>query len=216
MAELRAQPVVHDVIHHPQRGLGDPRRERADLDTVELVGSDQRQAPDVNHVLARRARPRTQLPQHLNLKQLQLAVGDDKEVPATAGRVKEGHPPQPPVERSHLAAPPRVPPCLQPSELIPQVVEEQGAEHLQDVPLGRVVCALRPSLLMVHHGLEQRSEDHGRDRGPIEAAGVKEPLPHRRCEARDAQGLLAQRLSDMRKLGYILVERWPALVLGRV
>ncbi len=29
LTELKAQPVVHDVIHHPQRSLGDPRHKLA-------------------------------------------------------------------------------------------------------------------------------------------------------------------------------------------
>ena len=39
-AERQAQPIVHDVIHHPQRGLGDADRKLADLNAVKLVHGD--------------------------------------------------------------------------------------------------------------------------------------------------------------------------------
>ena len=42
LAELQAQPVVHDVIHHPQRGRGDAGRKLADLNSVELIDIDDR------------------------------------------------------------------------------------------------------------------------------------------------------------------------------
>ena len=40
LTELQAQPVVHDVVHHPQRGRRDAGRKLADLDAVELVDLD--------------------------------------------------------------------------------------------------------------------------------------------------------------------------------
>ena len=43
LAELQAQPVVHDVVHHPQRRLGDASREFAQFDSVELIHIHDRQ-----------------------------------------------------------------------------------------------------------------------------------------------------------------------------
>ena len=40
LPKLQAQPVIHDMIHHPQGGLGDACRELADLDAVELIDVD--------------------------------------------------------------------------------------------------------------------------------------------------------------------------------
>ena len=40
LAKLQAQPVVHNVIHHPQRDLGDVRREFPQFNAVKLVHID--------------------------------------------------------------------------------------------------------------------------------------------------------------------------------
>ena len=43
LPELQAQPVVHDVVHHPHRRLRDADGKLADLDPVELVHVHDRQ-----------------------------------------------------------------------------------------------------------------------------------------------------------------------------
>ena len=40
LAELLAQAVVHDVVHHPHGRLGDAGGELIDLDAVELIDID--------------------------------------------------------------------------------------------------------------------------------------------------------------------------------
>ena len=135
LAEFQAQPVVHDVVHHPQRGRGDAGRELADLDAVELIDIDHRE-----HVRERlklpRAAARCQLPQHLDFQRAQLAVGDDEEVATAARRIEQAQ------RAELLLEPPEIGDAaarLQPLKLGPQVVEEQRLDHLQDVLLGRVV-----------------------------------------------------------------------------
>ena len=51
-AELQAQLVVEDVVHHPQGGLGDANRELPDLDPMELVHVHHRQLRRVEAPLA--------------------------------------------------------------------------------------------------------------------------------------------------------------------
>ena len=77
LAELDAQAVVHDVVHHPQRRLRDAHRELADLDPVELVDVD---APE---------REAVDFADDFHLEQTQLAVGDDEEVAAPACGVEQ-------------------------------------------------------------------------------------------------------------------------------
>ena len=109
-----------------------------------------------------------------------------------------------------------VPARLQPREIGAQVVQEQRLDHLQDVLLGRVVRPLRAALLRLHHRLEQRAEDRGRDVRPVEAAGVQQRPAHRRVEGGNAQRPLEQRAVDIGEPGKVLVERLLAPGLGRV
>ena len=74
------------MVHHPQRGFGDAGGELFDLDAVELVDVDARQGGGVQLALAFGVK----LQQEVKFQRPKLAVGDDKEVAATAGRVEEG------------------------------------------------------------------------------------------------------------------------------
>ena len=85
LAELPAQPVVHDVVHHPQRRLGDPGRELADFNSVKLV-----------HIYHRKlTRSQIDIParvyflENLDFENTQFPIGNDQEVAATAGRIEE-------------------------------------------------------------------------------------------------------------------------------
>ena len=40
LPEFQAQPVIHDMVHHPQGGFGDAGRELADFDAVKLIDVD--------------------------------------------------------------------------------------------------------------------------------------------------------------------------------
>jgi hypothetical protein len=76
------------------------------------------------------------LAQEFHFEPAQLAVGDDEKVPAAAGRIEEGEPGEPFVERLQLRPPPTVLPGLEAVELGAQVVEEQGLDDLHDVLFG--------------------------------------------------------------------------------
>ena len=142
LAELKAQPVVHDVVHHPQRGLRDAGRELTKLDAVELVHVHHRLPRGIEHRLPGRGGRLPNLSDDFDFEQPQFPVGDDEEVAAAARRIKERHAAEPrlelPERRKAAAAPAR----FRALELGAQVVHEQRLDHLQDVLLGRVVRAL--------------------------------------------------------------------------
>ena len=146
----------------------------------------------------------------------QFPVGDDEEVATAARGVEERHAAELRLElpeRGEAAPAPARPHAL---ELGAQVVHEQRLDHLEDVLLGRVVSALGAAFRRVHHRLEQRAEDRGRDVRPVEAAGVQQRPPHRRVERQHPQVLLEQVAVDVGEPGQVLVERRRAPVLRRV
>ncbi len=102
-----------------QSHLGDLGRELADLDAVELVHVHLDERLHREQLLARVARGA----QHLQLQQAQLAVGDDQEVAAAAGRVEEGEQAQSLVEVEQPVAV-----VFDPFELAAQVVEKKRAD----------------------------------------------------------------------------------------
>src|SRR5665213_2347006 len=86
LAKFERELVVHDVIHHPQRHLGDKRGELADLDAIKLVDVDLREMCNVQEC----ALPsRVQLFQHFHLELTKLAVRDDEKVATPAGGIEE-------------------------------------------------------------------------------------------------------------------------------
>ena len=68
LPELQAQPIIHEVIHHPERGLRDPRREGTGFDPVKLIDIDPAQARYVQGPLFPRAARCPQLANHLDLQ----------------------------------------------------------------------------------------------------------------------------------------------------
>ena len=80
------KPHVHLVIHQPQRHLRNAHGPFADLDAVELMHVHPRQIAHVEFlflILVERQ-------QHFGLQRAEFAVGDDKEVAATARGVEKG------------------------------------------------------------------------------------------------------------------------------
>ena len=118
-AEGLREPHVHLVVHQPHRHFRDPRGPLADLDAVEGVHVDQRKRLDVQLPL-----PAVQRLEHLDFQQAKLAVGDDQEIAAAAGRVEESQPGQLLVELLQLVLV-----ALDALELGPQVVEKQAANR---------------------------------------------------------------------------------------
>ena len=174
LAERQAQPVVHDVVHHPQRGLRDAGRELSKLDPVELVHVHHRLPRRIEHCLPGRGGRASNVADDLDFQQPQFPVGDDEEVATTACGVEERQAAELRLELSESGETAPAPACSHALELGPQVVHEQRLDHLEDVLLGRVVRPLRPALRRVHHRLEQRAEDRGRDVRPVEAAGIEQ------------------------------------------
>ena len=76
------------MIHHPQRGRSNPCWEHPDLDAVELVHVDTRQARGVQFALPSGTARGAQIPNDVDFQLAQLAVGNDEEVAAAACRVK--------------------------------------------------------------------------------------------------------------------------------
>ncbi len=139
----------------------------------------------------------------------QLAVGDDQEVAAAAGRVQESEGAQLILEgeQSVLVVSDGL-------ELGAEFVEEQGADELEDVLFAGVVGAqLAPPVAGVQFDdlLEHGAEDGGRDGRPVDAATGDELLPHVAVEIGDAQVLLEQPAVDVGKAGQIFVQRFLAL-----
>ena len=89
LPEFQAQPVVHDVIHHPQRGLRNAGWKLAKLDSVELVHVHDGVPCSIQHDLSGFGGRVPNLPDYLDLEQPQLPLGDDKKVAAAAGRIEE-------------------------------------------------------------------------------------------------------------------------------
>jgi hypothetical protein len=63
------------------------------------------------------------------------------------------------------------------SSSLPQVVEEQRIQHLEDVGHAGVVHAQLAALLVLGDGLDHRAEDVGVDLGPVQAADVQQVGP---------------------------------------
>ena len=89
LTELQAEPVVHDVVHHPQRGLGDMSRKLPNFNAVELVYVDDRQGCHVQLSGFRVITVSAQFLQDLNLQGAQLTIGNDKKIATATGRVEK-------------------------------------------------------------------------------------------------------------------------------
>lgn len=70
-----------------------------------------------------------------------------------------------------------------------EVVEEEGADDLEDVGLGGVVRADLAAGAGFHDALEERAEDGGRDARPVEAGGFEQGFAHGGIEVGDGQRL---------------------------
>ena len=197
--ELQAQPVIHQVIHHPERRLRDPRGEDTNLDPVELIDIDPAQSRRIQRPLLFRAARRPQPANHLDLQCPQLAIGDDQEIAAAARRIEDPKLAEPLVKSPQLGLAPGEAAGHDLLEVRSQFVKEQGLDDLEYVLLGGVVSTHGASLLAIHHGLKQRAENCGRDARPVEAAGLEQALPHGGVEAGDSDLISEQISVDVRE-----------------
>ena len=101
-------------------------------------------------------------------------------------------------------------------ELGPQVVEEQGADDLEDVALAGVVAADLPALLRLHDALEERAENGGRDARPVEARAGQQAVAHVAVEVGEAEVLGEELAVDVGEGGQSFVEVLLALLGRRV
>ena len=189
-AERLIDRVVRNMVRHPHRDFRDHGGKLFVLDAVELIDRDPGHQFGIDPLVA------IQRLQAFQFEPPDLAIGDDEEIAAAAGRVEKAHPGQAGLElqqRLVLCRPAR----FQPFQLLAQLVEEERADYLQDVLLAGVMRALRPPLLRVHHGLEQAAEDRRADGGPVVAAGVEQVFAHRRIEDRRAQVFAEQSPVDI-------------------
>ena len=72
-------------------------------------------------------------------------------------------------------------------EILTQAVKEERTDHLQDVLFARVVRPEVVPLRLVHHALEHRAEDRGRNLRPVERSAFEESRAHRGGERRYLQ-----------------------------
>ncbi len=89
-AEILAQAGVGDMIGHPQRNLGDPRRKLVDFDPVELIDVETGQRGGVGPHAASHAGAKEALLDDFAFEFPKLAIGDHQEVASTARGVEEG------------------------------------------------------------------------------------------------------------------------------
>ena len=208
LAELLGHAQVHLVVHQPHRHLRDLGGELLDLDAVELVHVQQHV---VLHMGKHRLLGGELALEDFKLQQPQFAIGDDEEVAAAAGGVQE-------LQGGQLA--------VQPGQLLLvlaglvefrlQLVEEQGADQLEDVLLAGVVRAKVAAGLGIHHRLEHRAEDRRADPAPVQRARLQQQVAHLRVERGQGQGFLEQLAVDVGKLRELFVQRLLAALGGRV
>ena len=96
LSEAVGDLQVAEVVHEPERDLGDFRRKRLELDAEELRDVHLAERGDVQHQARVVA---VDLLQDVRLEAAELAVGDEEEVAAAAGRVEERERGEPVVER---------------------------------------------------------------------------------------------------------------------
>ena len=210
-AERLGQRQVHQVVHHPHCGFGNAGGKFGNLDPVELIDIDAGQGGGIKAALA----GGVQLPQKVKLQHPQLAVGDDQEIAAATGGIKEGEPGQLVVERGKPGGAVGFQ-RTQAGKFGAQVIKEQGADQFEDVLLGGVMRALFATLVRVHHRLKKAAEDRGGNRCPVKAAGVEEGGAHVGVERRSGEIRLKQPAVDVGEGGKIGVQRALTLILGRV
>ena len=149
------------------------------------------------------------------LKGAQLAVGDDEEVAAAARGVEEAEGGNLFLEGEEAFASANLE-GLGAGELGAEVVEEEGADDLEDVALGGVVRADLPAFLRLHHRLKEGAEDSGGDARPVEGATREELRAHGRGESGEGEALAVEVAIDVGELEQVGVEVLLAAVFGRV
>ncbi len=144
-------------------------------------------------------------PQDFKLQKPQFPIGDNQKVSTAAGRVKEIEPPQ-----SFMKLEKSVFVVLDLLELFPQRIQEERFDQLENVFFAGVVRAKVSPCLLVHDGLEKRTENGGRDAAPIQRTAVQQLLAHGGVKARRRQKLFKEFAVDIGKRGQLLVQIFQA------
>lgn len=97
--------------------------------------------------------------------------------------------------------------ALEFGELSLEVIEEERVDEAPDVVLGGVVGALGAALLRLHHALEERAEDAGRNARPVELTASQERGAVLRRHVRDVEALGEEAAVDVAKGGELGIER---------
>ena len=205
-AQQLFQLAVHLLLHEDDRGPGDARGPRVDLDAVELRQLDDRAR---THAPGDRGEPGDDAV----LDAAQLPIGDDQEVAGAARRVEVVGLGERGLEVVEGAA---VVPRRQ--HLLLDGVEEQRPQHLEDVRLGRVVRAEFAAGLLRLDLLEHGPEHHRVDLRPVVGSHPHELVAHLVGEVRDRVAAAEQpsvhvgerleaRINADRPIGFRLVER---------
>jgi hypothetical protein len=84
-SKLQRQPIIHNVVHHPQCSLGYACGKLFNFDAIELIDINLRKELWTDLKLS----ARSQLAQYFQLKLTELAIGDDKKVAAATGGIEK-------------------------------------------------------------------------------------------------------------------------------
>ncbi len=186
-AEGLGKGHVDLMVGEPESGFGDQRGELFQFDPVELVDIDAREIADFQAEWQLIAVDRLK---HFKFEGTQFTIGDDEKVAAPTGGIEKAKGGEALVKavkgrrrrftffvrsgRGEIGRTNRREPVsggrAEFLKLGLQLIEEEWVDDAADVFLGGVVGAFGAALFLVHHTLEERAEDAGRDAAPVEAA----------------------------------------------
>ena len=189
-AERLVDFVVGDMVHHPHRHFGNANGEFLIFDAIELAHVDPRQQGRVNLLVAILGAQRFQF------QPPDFAVGDHQKVAAAAGRIKKGQPGQLFLKAGQILFPARAA-AHDLGQFRLQIVQKQRADDFQDIGFGGVMGALGPAFLGIHDRLEQRTENGGRNLGPIVPRRIQQQGQHLAIELGQPQPVTKQPAVDI-------------------
>ena len=126
------------MVHHPQGDFGDSGWKLAQLDAVELIHVD---LAHFGHIERQLLVPAKDF-QEFDFEKPELTVGNNQEVSAATCRIEESERGELLVEGLDCLAASTVPAAGEAFQLVPQVVQEERLDHLEDALLGGVVSTL--------------------------------------------------------------------------
>lgn len=207
LAEGIADEHVHLVVDEPHGYFGNAGGELFVFDAVELVYIEPYNLADVEIALS----VRVERFEYFKFEQAQLAVGDDEEVAAAAGRVEKLQGAELLLELGELVAV-----VFEAVKFVPQLIQEQRFDELEDIRFAGVMGTEVAAFLRVHHTLEHGAEDGGRNLAPVDITAVEQGLAHLPVEAGIGQYFFEQFAVDVREGSQVFVEVFEALFWRRI